>query len=202
LQLKNEFVVNTPIGAAWLMLLNVERIARCVPGGELLDKMDERTFKGRVSVKLGPMSLAFEGIAKFVDVQDAVRRARIEAQGSDKKGRGAAQAKVTVQLQPRDAVTVVNIATDLQLSGAVAQIGRASGLIEAVSRQIVEEFADNLNRQITIAGAVAADAATGPEVNASIGSTSIAGFGFATRMFRAMFGRWLAKLTHKPDAKP
>jgi carbon monoxide dehydrogenase subunit G len=199
--LKNEFVVNLPIEAAWLMLLNVERIAQCVPGGELLEKMDERSFKGRVSVKLGPMHLVFEGIAKFVEVQDAVRCARIEAQGSDKKGRGAAQAQVTLQLQPREPATVVNIATDLRLSGAVAQIGRASAVIEAVSRQLVEEFADNLNRQIA-ATAAAADAAPGAEVNASDGATSIAGFRFAIHVLWAMFGRLLAKLTHKPAARP
>jgi carbon monoxide dehydrogenase subunit G len=181
------------------MLLNVERIAQCVPGGELLEKIDERSFKGRVSVKLGPMFLVFEGIAKFIEVQDAVQCARIQAQGSDKKGRGAAQAQVTVQLQPREPATVVNIATDLRLSGAVAQIGRASGLIEAVSRQLVEEFADNLNRQI----AAAADATPGAEVvNASDGATSIAGFSFALHVLWAMLGGLLAKLTHKPTAKP
>jgi uncharacterized protein len=200
-QLNNEFVVNTPIDAAWLMLLNVERIAQCVPGGELLEKTDERSFKGRVSVKLGPMSFAFEGIAKFVEVEDAIRRARIEAQGSDKKGRGAVQAKVIVQLQPRDAATVVNIVTDLQLSGAVAQVGRASGLIEAVSRHLVEEFADNLNRQIAATWA-AADAAVAPEVKASGEPAPIAGFSFAIQVLRAMFGRLLAKFTHRPEAKP
>jgi carbon monoxide dehydrogenase subunit G len=194
LQLKNEFVVDTPIDAAWLMLLNVERIAQCVPGGELLEKADERSFKGRVSVKLGPMFLAFEGIAKFVEVQDAVRRARIEAQGADKKGRGSAQAKVTVQLQPREAATVVNITTDVQLSGAVAQIGRASGLIEAMSRHLVEEFADNLNRQIATTSAAAVDAAVGPEAKASDGPASISGFSFATKVLWKMFGRLLAKI--------
>ena len=147
LELKNEFSVNMPIEEAWPMLLDVARIVQCVPGGELLEKLDARNFKGRVSVKLGPMLLTFEGNAKFIDIDEISRQVGIEARGTDKKGRGAAQAKVRLRLEPKGQSTNVLILTDMRLSGSVAQIGRASGLIEDVSRQIVESFANNLNQR-------------------------------------------------------
>jgi carbon monoxide dehydrogenase subunit G len=201
LELRNEFLVNTSAEAAWPILLDVARIAGCVPGGELVDKLDERSFKGRVSIKLGPMMLAFEGIAKFTDIDAANRRARIEARGSDKKGRGAAQANVTMQLVRKDASTLVQIATDLQLSGPVAQIGRASSLIEDVSQQIVGEFAGNLNRQIGAMAATQATNAAGPQQTASQ-AAPISGFRFAARVLWAALGRRFGKSTEKPEAKP
>jgi carbon monoxide dehydrogenase subunit G len=181
-ELKNEFSVATPIENAWPMLLDVASIVHCVPGGELLEQLDERSFKGRVSVKLGPMLLNFEGIAKFVEIDVPARRARIDARGTDTKGRGAAQAKVKLQLEPDGSSTKVSILTDLQLSGSVAQIGRASGLIEEVSQHLIGEFADNLDRRI--AGGSSATAAAPAETPAPI-----SGFRLAVQVVRGMLAR-------------
>jgi uncharacterized protein len=147
-ELKNEFEVRAPVEQAWPLLLDVVSIAECVPGGELLEKINDRSFKGRISVKLGPVLLAFEGIADFTKIDETSHCTRVEARGSDKKGRGAAQASVVMQLAPNGAATKVLIVTDLQLAGSVAQYGRASGLLAEVSQHLVDEFSANLNRRI------------------------------------------------------
>lgn len=142
------------------------------------------------------MLLTFEGIAKFVDIDKSSRRTLIEARGTDKKGRGAAQAKVRLQLEPKGQSTSVLILTELQLSGSVAQIGRASGLIEEVSRHIVGEFANNLNRQIAN-GAVAKPAAEGMAAvePPPLSAAPISGFGFAVRVLFSAITRLFKKLT-------
>jgi carbon monoxide dehydrogenase subunit G len=196
LELSNEFSVNMPIEVAWPMLLDVDSIVQCVPGGELLEKLDGRNFKGRVSVKLGPMLLTFEGIAKFIDIDETNRQAEIEARGTDKKGRGSAQAKVRLRLEPKGQSTNVLILTDMQLSGSVAQIGRASGLIEEVSRQLVGAFANNLNQRFG-----ASTFGKPPPENSAIAepapviATPISGFNLAVRTLCNVFARLFKTLT-------
>src|SRR5262245_46602265 len=114
-----------------------------MPGAEIIAQVDERTYKGRVSVRLGPVALAFEGIATFTEIDEAARRTRVEAQGADRKGRGGAHATIAMALVPHGATSRATIATDLQLSGSIAQYGRASGLISDVAKELVAQFAAN-----------------------------------------------------------
>lgn len=176
MELKNEFEVGVPAEQAWPLLLDVASVAECVPGGELVEKIDDRTFKGRISVKLGPVLLAFEGIAHFTEIDETAHFARVEARGSDKKGRGTAQANVAMQLAPNGAGTRVSIVTDLQLAGSVAQYGRASGLLATVSQHLIDEFSANLNRRIagSAAPAAAASPATPPHRPAPISAWKVA----------------------------
>ena len=142
MKLTNEFEVPVPVEEAWPLLLDVERIIPCMPGAELLERIGDSAYKGRVSVQLGPVLLTFEGVAKFVDIDQAARRARVEAQGTDKKGRGGAHATVVFALMPAGSSSRVVIDTDLQLSGSVAQYGRASGLITSIAKELVGQFAE------------------------------------------------------------
>ncbi len=157
MKLTNEFEVPVPVEEAWPLLLDVERIIPCMPGAELLERIGDSAYKGRVSVQLGPVLLTFEGVAKFVDIDQAARRARVEAQGTDKKGRGGAHATVVFALMPAGSSSRVVIDTDLQLSGSVAQYGRASGLITSIAKELVGQFAQNLGQQLG-ASNVATDA--------------------------------------------
>jgi carbon monoxide dehydrogenase subunit G len=161
-ELKNEFEVSVPIEQAWPLLLDVASVAECVPGGELVEKISDRSFKGRISVKLGPVLLTFEGLATFNEIDEGTHCARVEARGTDKKGRGTAQANVVIRLLPNGTVTKVSIVTDLQLAGSVAQYGRASGLIAEVSQHLVDDFSANLNRRIaqSVAGAATGEGDT------------------------------------------
>ena len=120
-----------------------------MPGAELTEVVDENTFKGNVSVRLGPVALTFSGEASFEERDDASHSARVKAQGRDAKGRGGANADVRFRLVPADGSgTTVEIDTNLQLSGSVAQYGRGVGMIKDVSTQLINQFAAALHEQI------------------------------------------------------
>jgi uncharacterized protein len=148
MQFSNSFEVPLPPAQAWAFLLDIQRIAPCMPGAELTDVVDESTYKGKVAVRLGPVALSFAGTAKFEDIDHAAHRARVKAQGSDVKGRGGANANVSFALEPVANGTKVLIDTDLNLSGSVAQYGRASGMIQSVASQIISQFAAALRGEI------------------------------------------------------
>ena len=148
MEFDSSFEVPLPPDRAWATLMDIERIAPCMPGAELTEIVDDRTFKGKVSVRLGPVALTFQGQASFEEIDVAAHRAEVKAQGSDAKGRGGAQAKVVFALAPSDTGSTVNIHTDLQLSGSVAQYGRGVGMIKDLASRIIGQFAENLAKQI------------------------------------------------------
>ena len=156
MEFDNSFEVPLPPAEAWKVLLDIERIAPCMPGAELTEIIDPETFKGKVSVRLGPVALTFQGQAKFEEVDEANQAAKVKAQGTDSKGRGGANANVNFRLEPTDAGSTVLIHTDLQLSGSVAQYGRGVGMIQDLASQIIGQFADNLRNQLEQSDASAA----------------------------------------------
>jgi uncharacterized protein len=157
MEFDNSFEVPLPVGDAWKVLMDIRRIAPCMPGAELTDVVDDRTYKGKIGVRLGPVALTFAGTVKFEEIDDANHRARVAAQGSDAKGRGAANATATFHLEPANGGSKVLVHTNLTLSGAVAQYGRGVGIIQMTAAQIITQFANNLKAQL---GPVAAAAAT------------------------------------------
>ena len=195
MELKNELVVQAPLQQAWPLLLDVASIAECVPGGELVEKIDDRSFKGRVSVKLGPILLTFEGIANFTEIDEANHRTRVEARGSDKKGRGTAQADLVMQLIPNGAFTKVSIVTDLQLAGSVAQYGRASGLLAEVSQHLLDDFSENLNRRIRNSPAPGDVDNVGQHPVVTSAATPISAWTIVVRTLSSSLMRLLKKLT-------
>jgi carbon monoxide dehydrogenase subunit G len=171
----NTFEVPLPVAEAWALLLDIKRVAPCFPGGELTEVVDENTYKGKVSVRLGPVALTFAGTAKFEEKDAVARQSRVKAQGSDAKGRGGAAATVVFKLVPAAPDrTSVQIHTDLQLSGSVAQYGRGVGMIKDLAQQLIGQFATRLEKQLaesrpaapTPAAASAAPAAS-PAASAS-----------------------------------
>jgi len=144
------------------MLTDIRRIAHCVPGAELTEVVDERTYKGKIGVRLGPVSLAFAGQVRFEELDAAAHRATIKANGADTKGRGGAQAEVLCSLSPVEQGTRVDIATNLTLSGSIAQYGRATGMIAGVAQQLIDQFAAALEADMAAASQPAADRAAGP----------------------------------------
>ncbi|MGA7433341.1 MAG: SRPBCC family protein [Xanthobacteraceae bacterium] len=133
---------------AWPVLMDVARIAPCMPGAELTEIIDAQNYKGKISVRLGPVALAFAGRVHLEDIDNTEHSARVKAQGSDAKGRGAANAAATFKVEPNGTGSIVLIHTDLMLSGAVAQYGRGVGMIQATAAQIIKQFADNLRAQL------------------------------------------------------
>ena len=139
MRMNNDFTVKAPIERVWAYLLDVEKIAPCAPGAELTEVIDERTWKGKMNVKVGPVSMSFAGTVLLQERDDAGHRAVLKAEGREQKGRGAASAVVTSWLEGVDDGTKVSIETDLTISGAAAQYGR--GMIGDVSKRLTKEFA-------------------------------------------------------------
>jgi uncharacterized protein len=160
MEFDNSFEVPLPVDETWKLLMDIRRIAPCLPGAELTEVVDDRTYKGKVGVRLGPVSLAFAGTVKFDEIDDAAHRAKISAQGSDAKGRGAANATATFHLEPVAAGSKVLVHTNLTLSGAVAQYGRGVGIIQVTAAQIITQFANNLKAQFAPAANASAPAPT------------------------------------------
>jgi len=147
MQIENSFTVSQPVDSLWMFLLDVERVAPCMPGAELTEMVNDRTWKGKVNVKLGPVSLAFAGTVTIEERDDQAHRVVLFAKGMEQRGKGAANAKVTSWLEPSGADTTVRMTSDLTLSGAVAQLSR--GLLPEVSKRLTKEFAACLEQNLS-----------------------------------------------------
>ena len=148
MEFDNSFEVPLPPARAWAVLMDIPRIAPCMPGAELTEIVDAQNYKGRISVRLGPVALAFAGRIELDSVDAANHTARVKAQGNDAKGRGAANATAAFRIEPVESGSKVVIHTDLMLSGAVAQYGRGVGMIQSTAAQIIGQFAGNLRAQL------------------------------------------------------
>jgi carbon monoxide dehydrogenase subunit G len=159
MEFDNTFEVPLPPAEAWPVLMDVQRIAPCMPGAQLTEVVDATTYKGNIAVRLGPVALTFAGLIKFEEIDDANHTARVKAQGTDAKGRGGANAAASFRLEPAGAGSKVVVHTDLTLSGAVAQYGRGVGMIQATAAQLMKQFADNLKKQLAATPAAVAASA-------------------------------------------
>ncbi|HJL82997.1 MAG TPA: SRPBCC family protein [Acidimicrobiales bacterium] len=154
MELNNEFEVDAPIGQVWAVLTDVERIAPCLPGAQL-QEVEGDEFRGIVKIKVGPITAQYKGAASFVERDDASYRAVLRAEGRDTRGAGNAAADITAQLEEVEGGTRVEVATDLKVTGKVAQFGR--GVMADVSRKLMSQFADNLSELIADDAPEAAD---------------------------------------------
>ncbi|MDH2235187.1 SRPBCC family protein [Pigmentiphaga sp. GD03639] len=145
MEFTNHFHVPLPLEETWKLMLDVPRILPCLPGARLKEALGDDKYLGSVSVKLGPIKLAFDGQAELVRKDDERHIAWLRGSGLDPKGRGSAQSEFSFALVPAaGGGTDVTVTTQLQLSGAVAQYGRGSGMIAEVAGHILKQFEHNL----------------------------------------------------------
>ena len=176
IELDNSFTVPVPPEQAWDVLLDVERIAPCMPGASVLSISDDgNEIEGQVKVKLGPLSLAYKGTAKFTDKDQANYTIAIEATGKETRGAGTASANVQASLKPADAAgsTLVSIHTSLNVTGRPAQFGRS--LLPEVSGKLIAQFASNLEALIAADNAPAAapeETTAAPEADGTAADSS------------------------------
>ncbi len=164
MELENDFVVPVPKAQAWAVLMDVERVAPCMPGATF-DGYEGDGFKGRVKVKLGPITVTYAGTARFAERDEEAGRAVIEAAGKEARGPGTASATIHAQLTDEGTSTRVKVVTDLNVTGKPAQFGR--GVMAEVGAKLVGQFADCLAGQLAgepSAAEVAAKAAAAPAV--------------------------------------
>lgn len=157
IELDNSFTVPVPPAHAWDVLLDVERIAPCMPGASVTS-VEGDEVAGQVKVKLGPLSLSYKGTAKFTDKDQDNYTIAIEASGKETRGAGTASATVQAGLKPADAEghTLVSIHTSLNVTGRPAQFGRS--LLPEVSGKLISQFAANLEALIAADANAAAPA--------------------------------------------
>ena len=172
MEIQNDFVVDAPIDRVWRYVLDVEKVAPCMPGAELTDVVDETTWKGRVAVKLGPVSMSFAGTVKLQERDDDAHRVVLKADGREQRGRGAASALVTANLEPAGEGTKVAFVSDITITGAAAQYGR--GMIQDISSKLTGQFASCLQTNIAAeqsaaTAAKATDPAEGTDAGGSGG---------------------------------
>lgn len=146
MKLSHEFLVRLPVDKAWAVLTDIERIAPCMPGVRL-ESAAENVFGGRLTVKVGPITADYAGTARFVDRDVEAWTVVLRAEGRETKGKGGAAATVTMELAPESAGTRVAVATDLALSGRLAQFGR--GVLGEVSNRLLDQFVQALEREVT-----------------------------------------------------
>jgi carbon monoxide dehydrogenase subunit G len=169
IELDNSFTVPVLPEQAWDVLLDVERIAPCMPGASVTSISDDgNEIEGQVKVKLGPLALTYKGTAKFTEKDQESHTIAIEATGKETRGAGTASANVQATLKPADVAgsTLVSIHTSLNVTGRPAQFGRS--LLPEVSGKLIAQFASNLEALISADNATAvADEAASPETAAA-----------------------------------
>jgi carbon monoxide dehydrogenase subunit G len=187
----NSFAVAAPPDKAWTILLDVSRIAPCVPGAELTEITDATHFKGKAHVKAGPVELAFSGQAEFAEIDSVNRKARLIAKGNDTKGRGNAAATIDFELLPEGSGSRITASTDLTMTGAIAQYGRGAGVMTDIANHITAAFAQNLRALLAQEDlAAGGDAAAAPPPKAA----PISAFALLGAMLRGFFKRWSGRL--------
>jgi len=137
MDLTHRFSVPTGVAEAWDAFNDLEGLAPCFPGATITS-VDGDEFSGSVKIKLGPISLMYNGSGRYIERNDADRRVVIEARGKDKRGNGTATATVTASFAESGGQTDVEVLTDLVITGKPAQFGR--GVISDVSDKLLDQF--------------------------------------------------------------
>jgi carbon monoxide dehydrogenase subunit G len=147
-QIQNRFEVPVAPGEAWPFLLDVPSTVPCFPGAELIEQIDADNYKGRVTVKLGPLTMVFNGKLRIEERNEAAHSGLVKGMWTEAKGRGNATTTTRFAMIAHGEGTLVTIDSDVQLAGQVAQYGRGVGMIADIATQLVEKFATNLRATI------------------------------------------------------
>ena len=165
MQLENSFQVSAPPDKVFAYLLDINKVVGCVPGAELTEVVDESTFKGKVKVKVGPITVAYSGTARISDRNDAERLATLSADGRETTGPGSARATAQMRVQTAGEASLVTITTEYHVAGRVAQFGR--GVMEDVSKRLIGEMARCIQANVETDEAAEDDTAAAVERSSS-----------------------------------
>ncbi len=157
MQFENTFEVQAPVGEVWDLLMDVERIAPCMPGAQVLEQTGEDAYKVAVKVRLGPMSMLYTGDVEIVERDEQAHEASMRAKAKESRGQGTAAAQIRMVLRERDGGTAASIVTEMQMSGKAAAMGQ--GVIKDVAASLTDTFARNLAAMVSGPATPAAPAA-------------------------------------------
>jgi carbon monoxide dehydrogenase subunit G len=148
-----KFTVGVPVDQAWSRMLDLEKIAPCLPGAAIQEELDDGEYAGTMKVEIGPITVSYKGTVKFEETDESAHRAVLQATGREARGQGTATATIVSTLREEGNGTRVNVETDMMLTGRVAQFGRS--LAQDVAKRMLDDFAVCLEREIS--GGVAAE---------------------------------------------
>lgn len=147
MKLEQTFDVQAPLEQVWAALNDLERVAPCLPGAAITSHDEDGTYHGTFTVKLGPMTAAYNGTIRIEDADEAAHRATLKARGTDKRGQGGANATIVNTLSEHDGATRVEAVTEFSITGRLAQFGRG-GIMQDVSNRLLREFATCLSTRL------------------------------------------------------
>lgn len=147
MNLEQSFDVAAPLERVWQALIDVERVAPCLPGAAVTGRNDDGSYDGTFTIKIGPTTASYTGKLKMDAVDEAAHSATMQAQGTDKRGQGGAKATIVSTLSDADGGTRVEVVTDYHITGRLARFGRG-GMIEDISERLLREFAGCLQSSL------------------------------------------------------
>jgi uncharacterized protein len=159
MKLENEFTVPAPVEQAWEVLLDVERVAPCLPGASIEGSEGDK-HTGTMTIKIGPITTRYTGTVRIEEADEAARRAVMRAQARDSRGQGTAAATITSSMEAVEGGTRVHVETDMRVTGPAAQFGR--GVMQDVSAKLMGRFADCLAAEMGGAAPPAGEPAAAP----------------------------------------
>jgi uncharacterized protein len=162
MKLEHSFEVRAPLERVWEALVDVERVAPCLPGAEITEAGDDGSYRGNFTVKLGPTTASYRGELAIEEVDEQAHRAVMRANGSDKRGQGSAKATIVNVMRQEGELTKVEVETDFTITGRLARFGRG-GMIQDVSNRLLRDFSDCLQQSIESAEPAAAERAESPQ---------------------------------------
>jgi uncharacterized protein len=165
LRFEQSFAVKAPPERVWAFLTDPRRAATALPGAAVTEQIDDQTYAGTITVKVGPVSARYRGTVRFEKLDPATRTAEIVAAGQDTSGRGGADMRMTSRLvEKAPGETEVSVVSEVNVTGMLAQFGR--GMIQDVSDQMLQKFTTALRAELEGAPAAEASPAPGPLVPA------------------------------------
>jgi carbon monoxide dehydrogenase subunit G len=147
MELTNEFEVAVPVERAWAVLTDLERIAPCLPGAQLRE-VEGDEYRGSVKIKVGPITTSYDGTIRITELDESAHRAVMKAEGRETRGQGNVSALITATMLSSGSTTKVTVATDLSITGKVAQFGR--GVLADVSAKLLDQFVVNLESTVLV----------------------------------------------------
>jgi uncharacterized protein len=174
MQIEKSFVVQAPKAAVWDFLTDPNRVARCLPGAAITEKLDEQSYAGTITVKVGPVTASYRGKMRFERLDAAAGEAEIVASGQETRGKGGADMRMKSRVVERpDGATEVTVISDVNVVGVLAQFGR--GMIQDVSDQLFQKFSDAMRRELETPPATAAPAVEGAPPGLAAPAAPVAG---------------------------
>jgi carbon monoxide dehydrogenase subunit G len=147
MKLEQSFEVQAPIDQVWAALIDLERVAPCLPGAAITGRDDDGTYHGTFQVRLGPTTASYRGTIAIDEADESARRATLKARGTDKRGQGGASATIVNTLTEEGGATRVEAVTDFTITGRLAAFGRG-GMMKDISNRLMKDFATCLQSRL------------------------------------------------------